>query len=372
MEFAEQTEDFARAELNHDLLAREKNSRLDQDAWKKCGEFGLHGLCLPEELGGMGLSALETAAVAEAFGRGCDDFGLIFSSLAHLFACATPIAEHADPVLARRIVPKLAKGEWVGANAITEAEAGSDAFALKTSALKDGDVYRLTGVKSYVTNGPLADVFLVYAKTNPAHGEMGISAFVVEKDREGLRVGQAFDKMGLKTSPVSQLYLDDCVVPAANQLGGEGDGAKIFTGSMHWERSCLFAAYVGAMDRQLDQTIAFAKERRQFRRPIARRQSISHRIADMKIRLESSRLLLAQACQMADRGEDTTLAISMAKVSVSEAAVQFGLDMLQIHGGLGYMEESGVPRHLLNALPSTIFSGTSEVQRDLIASRLGL
>ena len=371
-ELVEKTLRFARRELNRAIGEREREGKLCPAAWKQCGEFGLLGLCIPEELGGMGLDALATARLAEAFGRGCEDFGLVFSALAHLFACTEPIAAHASDELKHRIVPGLARGELIGANAITEAEAGSDAFALASRAERVGDHYEITGVKSFVTNGPVADLFLVYAKTAPEHGEMGISAFVVERGAPGLTVGEPFEKAGLPTSPVSQVYFDKCRVPVENRVGDEGQGSAVFTGSMHWERACLFAAYVGAMDRQLEQTIAFAQERRQFRRPIGRRQAIAHRIADMKIRLESARMLLYRACWTVDQGRDATLEISMAKVAISEAAVQSGLDMMQIHGGLGFMVESGVPRNLLSALPCTIFSGTSEIQRDLIASRLGL
>ncbi len=361
--------EFARERLGGKTPSDAEWSRSD---WTVCGEFGLLGLCLPETLGGLGLGAVTTARVCEAFGRGCRDFGMVFSALAHLFACAHPVARFAGPVLARRIVPDLARGRLVGANAITEAEAGSDVFALTTTAVRDGGGYRLTGIKSFVTNAPVADLFVVYAKTNPELGEFGVSAFVVERDRAGLTVGQPFDKMGLGSAPVSQLYLNDCYIPAENLLGREGQGAEIFGDSMAWERSCLFAAYVGLMERQLEQTLAYARDRRQFRKAIGKRQAIAHRIADMKLRLESARLLLYRACWMRDQGQDATLEISMAKLAISEAAVQSSLDMMQIHGGLGYMTESGIPAELASVLPARIFSGTSEIQRDLIAARLGL
>ncbi len=359
---------FARAQLG----ARGGGGAFPLEAWRRAGEFGLLGLSVPERYRGLGLDALTTARAVEAFGRGCADGGFVFSACAHLFACAMPIALHGDDALKARVLPRLASGQWVGANAITEAEAGSDVTALKATATRDGAGYVLDGAKSYVTNGPCADVLLVYAKTAPNDGYLGVSAFVVERDAPGLRVGPPFAKMGLESSPISAVYLDGCRVPATSRLGAEGAGAAIFADSMLWERACLFAAYVGAMERQLDDCVAFARERRQFRRPIGKHQAVAHRIADMKLRLEGARLLLYRACWLRDRGHEATLEVSLAKLAVSEAAIQSGLDAIQIHGGLGYMVESGVERALRDAVPATIFSGTSEIQRDLIARGLGL
>jgi alkylation response protein AidB-like acyl-CoA dehydrogenase len=282
------------------------------------------------------------------------------------------IAEHGSAPLKQSFLPRLASGDLVGANAITEAEAGSDVLAIKTRAERSGDDYVLNGVKSYVTNGPVADVLLVYAVTDPALGYFGLSAFVVEKDAPGLVRGKAFDKIGLRSAPTGAVYLDDCRVPASHRVGDEGQGALIFRGSMAWERACLFAGYLGAMQRDLDRTIAFAKERKQFGRPIGKNQAVAHRIADMNLRLESARLLLYRACWLKDRGEEATAAIALAKLAVSEAAVQSGLDTIRIHASLGTSTETGIADGLLNALPSTIFSGTSEIQRDMIAKGLGL
>jgi L-prolyl-PCP dehydrogenase len=360
----ERTLAFARTQMN----AREEWGA----AWRRAGEFGLLGLSVPERHRGLGLDSLTTARAIEAFGRGCRDGGLVFSAAAHLFACAMPIVLHGDDALKARVLPRLASGEWVGANAITEAEAGSDVTALKTTATRDGSGYVLDGAKSYVTNGPRADVILVYAKTAPSDGYLGVTAFIVERGAVGLRVGEPFAKMGLESSPISSIYLDGCRVPAANRLGQEGEGAAIFAASMAWERSCLFAAYVGSMEWQLDECVAFAGQRRQFRRPIGKHQAIAHRIADMKLRLEGARLLLYRACWLRDRGHEATLEVALAKLAVSEAAIQSGLDAIQIHGGLGYMVESGVERALRDAVPATIFSGTSEIQRDLVARGLGL
>jgi L-prolyl-PCP dehydrogenase len=363
---------FARAKLNNSLLEREQNHRFGLDEWRLCGEYGLLGLCVPEQYGGIGLDAVTTARIVEAFGRGCEDGGLVFSASAHLFACIMPIVEHASEEIKAYYVPRLCAGEWIGANAITEAEAGSDVFALKAKAVRDGDDYLITGAKSYVTNGPVAQVFLVYASTNPAHGHMGVSGFIVERDSPGLTIGKPFGKMGLTTSPICQVYFDDCRVPASHMIGREGEGGNIFKGSMQWERACLFAGYLGAMERQLERVVEYARDRRQFRKPIGKNQAISHRIANMKMRLEAARLLLYHACWSMDQQKDSVLAVSMSKLAISEAAIQSALDAIQIYGGNGFMVENGIERALRDAIPGTIFSGTSEIQRDLIAMKLGL
>ncbi|MDQ3265842.1 MAG: acyl-CoA dehydrogenase family protein [Myxococcota bacterium] len=340
--------------------------------WRQVSEFGLTGLCLPERYGGLGFDALTTARVGEAFGRGCEDTGLTFAAFAHLFACAMPILEHGTEAQRERYLPALATGQRVGANAITEAESGSDVYAMASRAVREGDGYVLSGVKSYVSNGPGADLFLVYAVTRPEHGYFGMSAFAVERETPGLRVGRPFQKMGLAGAPISSLYLEDCRVPESARIGEEGQGAPIFQASMRWERACLFAAYVGMMERLIERSVEYATSRKQFKKPIGRNQAISHRIADMKLRLESSRLLLYRACWQMDRGEDATLAIALSKLAISEAAVQCGLDAIQIHGGMGYLADTGIEQALRDAIPTTLFSGTSEMQRETIARELGL
>lgn len=372
-----QQELYERALVFAKALARPENERdgagdLPDPRWRPCGEFGLMGLCAPEEHGGLGLDAVTTARVVEAFGRGCADAGLLFAAAAHLFAAVMPIVEHGTPELKRAVLPHLCAGRWIGANAITEPEAGSDAFALSTRAIRDGDDYVLSGTKSYVTNGPVADVFVVYAVTNPKHGYLGVTAFVVQRGSPGLVVGRPFEKLGLESSSTSSIYLENCRVPARNRLGAEGQGAAVFNASMQWERACLFAIYLGMMERQLEQVVAHVKQRRQFGKPLSKHQAVAHRVADMKLRLESARLLLYRACWAKDQGMDARLDISLAKLAVSEAAVQSGLDAIRLHGGAGVMSEVGVDQALRDAIPATIFSGTSEMQRDLIARSLGL
>lgn len=365
----EQARAFATERVNAAVASRDGSPFFGEREWRLCGEAGMLGSCIPPAYGGGGHDALTVARIVEGFSRGCHDTGLVFSACAHLFACAMPIAEHADEPLKERVLPRLASGEWVGANAITEAEAGSDVFAMQARATRDGDRYLLTGTKTFVTNGPVADCFLVYASTEPAHGYLGVTAFVVDGDAAGLTRGEHFGKVGLTGAPVCEIRLDDC---EASRVGPEGGGAAVFRDSMAWERACLFAQYLGVMDRQLDEVVGFAKDRRQFGKALGRHQAVAHRVADMKLRLDSARLLLHRACWMKSEGLECSLEISLAKLAISEAAVQSGLDAIQIFGGLGIKTETGVANALLDAIPGTIFSGTSEVQRDLIARGLGL
>ncbi|MFL5654924.1 MAG: acyl-CoA dehydrogenase family protein [Ktedonobacteraceae bacterium] len=362
------------------LLTQEKLNNKDpkqsqywtRAQWRLCGELGLLGLCVPERYQGDGFDALTTARAIEAFGRGCEDMGLVFSVAAHLFACTMPIVEYGSEEIKDELLPRLCSGEQIGANAITESDAGSDVFALKTHAVRDRESYILTGTKSYVTNGPIADFLVTYASTKPAHGYLGITGFVVKKGSPGLSVSEPFSKMGLTSTPACQVYLVECRVPVINRLGREGQGAQIFKRSMQWERSCLFASYLGMMERQLEQTTTYAQKRRQFGKSISKNQAIAHRLANMKHRLEAARLLLYRACWLLDQDKDATLAISLAKLAVSEAAIQGGLDAIQIHGAIGFGCEFGIERMLRDAIASTIFSGTSEMQRDIIANELGL
>jgi alkylation response protein AidB-like acyl-CoA dehydrogenase len=369
---AERTVEFAHVRLNEGVRAREQEHRFGHDEWRKCGEFGLLALSIPTRYGGLGLDSLSTAFAIESFGKGCEDTGLVFSACAHLLACAMPIAEYGDEATKAQYLPVMAAGECIAANAITEPEAGSDVYALTTTAIRDGDHYVLSGVKSYVTNAPVADLFLVYASTKPADGYLGLSAFLVRRGTPGLELGPPFATMGLTTSPMAAVYLNDCKVPAANRLGPEGAGRSVFSCAMEWERSCLFAAYIGIMERQLERSIEHVKSRRQFRKPLARQQSVAHRIADMKLRLESCRLLLYRSCWRRDQGHASTLDISLAKLATSEAAVQCGIDTIQLHGADGFLQENGIEQALRDAVPARIFSGTSEIHRDLVARSLGL
>ncbi|MEU6151256.1 acyl-CoA dehydrogenase family protein [Actinosynnema sp. NPDC047251] len=349
----------------------ERPAGLAGERWRRCGEAGLLGYSVPAEHGGSGRGFLDTARAMEAFGLGCPDLGLVFAALAHLFACAMPIAEHGDERVRERVLPLLASGEWVGANAITEQDAGSDVTALRATARADGDHYVLDGVKSFVSNAPEADVFVVYASTDPEFGHLGVTGFVVERDTPGLSV-EPFEKAVLHTCPVGEVRFEGCRVPADHVLGVPGQGAAIFQSSMRWERTCLFAAYLGQAGRLLERCVAHARERRQFGRAIGKNQAVAHAIARLHGRLEAARLLLWQACWRLDRGGRAALDVAGAKLAVSEVAVDVAAFAVRVLGGTGVRIGPGVAHELLDALAATTFSGTSEMQLEQMAKELGL
>jgi alkylation response protein AidB-like acyl-CoA dehydrogenase len=283
-----------------------------------------------------------------------------------------PIAEYGDEELWQEMLPRLSSGEWIGANAITEEDAGSDATRLAARAERIGEHYVLTGDKCFVSNGPVADVFVVYAVTQPDLGYLGVSAFVVERGTPGLTIGEPFGKLGLDRCPASTLRLDRCVVPARRCLGGEGRGAAIFQAAMRWERTCLFAAYVGRLERLAELSADHARTRIQFGRPIGSNQAVSHRLARMRVRLEAARLLLWRACWLLEQDEPARAEVAMAKLVISEAAAESAIDAVRIFGGDGIRTDCGIERELRDAVPSLIFSGTSEMQLELIVRDLGL
>jgi alkylation response protein AidB-like acyl-CoA dehydrogenase len=308
----------------------------------------------------------------EALGQGCRDQGLLFSLHAHMWAIETPLLAFGSGTQKERYLPKLGDGTWVGAHGMTEPESGSDAFGLRTEAVRRGDRYVLNGTKMFVTNAPVADLFLVFASVNRQRGMWGVTAFLIERGAKGLSVSKKIEKMGLSTSPMGEVVLEDCEVPAENMLGREGQGAAIFNHSMGWERSCILASTLGAMDRQLQACITYVKTRHQFGKPIGNFQLVASRIADMKVRLETSRLLLYRAAWSQAQGGMSALDAAMAKLYVSEAAVASALDAIQVHGGYGYTREFEVERDLRDMLGGRLYSGTSEIQKLIIARGLGL
>jgi alkylation response protein AidB-like acyl-CoA dehydrogenase len=363
---------FARAELNDGLMEREQRGEFNRDGWRRCAEMGVHGLPVPVEYGGMGCDALTTMGVLESLGYGCKDNGLVFSINAHMWTLEMPLLGFGTEAQKRRWLPPLCRGELVGANAMSEPDSGSDAYGLTTRADKRGDRYVLTGSKVFVSNGPVADVYLAFATVDAAKGPNGVSAFLVERGAPGLTVGAPVQKMGLKTSPMCELFFDGCEIPAENLLGREGAGKNLFTDSMTWERSCILASGVGAMQRLLETTVRYANTRKQFGQPIAKFQMVASRLVDMKLRLETSRALLYQAGWMKDRGRSIFLEAALAKLHISESWVACAQDAIQVHGGYGYMAEYEVERELRDAIASRLYSGTSEIQRMIIAPLLGV
>jgi alkylation response protein AidB-like acyl-CoA dehydrogenase len=363
---------FARQRLSPGARERERAGTFDRALWDESAAFGLAGLPIPESWGGSGLDAVDTMLVVEALGKGCEDGGLVFSLCAHMFASAVPLWRSGSKSHQEKYLGAIAAGRIICANGTTEPDAGSDIHAMKTTAVRDGDDYVIDGTKCFITNAPIADLFLVYATTAPGKKMFGVSAFLLPRDTPGLRVVAEHGKTGLRTSPWGSLYLEQCRVPESARVGPEGSGAALFAESMIWERGCLFAYYVGAMDRSLEQCIAHARSRKQFGQAIGHFQAVSNKIVDMKLRLEAGRLLLYRAGELHRAGKRCDEAVALSKLWISEAAVQSGLDAVQIFGGAGVATDTGVDALLRDAVPSRIFSGTSEIQRAIIARLLGL
>jgi clorobiocin biosynthesis protein CloN3 len=341
--------------------------------WETAARLGLTGLCLPAAYGGGELGALDTALCLEAFGRACADTGLVFGVAAHLLACAVPIRDFGTEELHEELLPGLVDGDLIAANAMTEHDAGSDVGHLGMTARPVDGGYLLSGQKSFASNAPLADVFVTYAVTDAEAGFLGLTAFAVPRNSAGLTVGPPMHKMGLHGCPAGEVTFTDCFVPTRYRIGREGQGSVIFQHSMGWERGCLFGLYVGLMDAQLHRCVDHARQRSQFGHAIGGFQAISHKVAVMKQRLEAARLLLYRACWLIDQGRaDHVTAVALSKVAVSEAAVANGIDAVQIFGGSGYLVPTGIERQLRDSVPSTIFSGTTEIQRELISREIGL
>jgi alkylation response protein AidB-like acyl-CoA dehydrogenase len=362
--------DFARKELDDDLIARDGRGQFSRELWNKCADFGVHGLPFPREYGGQELDILTTVLVMEALGSACKDSGLLFGINAQMWSVQMPIMNFGSDKHRAKYLKGLCKGELIGAHGMSEPDSGSDAFGMRTTAVKDGNFLVLNGTKTFVSNAPVADLFIVFAVTDKRKGFMGIDAFLVESGSPGLTVGNPISKMGLRTSPFSELSFEDCRVPAENRLGREGQGSEIFEDSMEWERSFILANYLGAMERQLEECITYARTRRQFDRPISKFQAVSHKLANMKIRLESTRHLVYKVAWLKSLNRPASVDSAITKLAVSEAWIQSCLDAVQLHGGYGYTTEYEVERDLRDSIGSTLYSGTSEMLRNTIARHL--
>jgi L-prolyl-PCP dehydrogenase len=363
---------FARRELDLGLAEREEAGAFSPEAWRACAKFGVQGLPVPAELGGQGADILTTVLVMEALGYGCHDNGLIFSLNAQMWSLELPLVKFGSPAQQQAYLPGLISGDLIGVHAMTEPDSGSDAYAMRTRFERQGDGYLLNGTKLYITNAPVADVVLVFAVDPGKPKVAAISAFLVEKGTPGFTVTRELDKMGLRTSPMGEVVLDDCYVPAGNRVGREGAGMAIFNSAMTWERSCILASALGVMQRQVEACTAYARQRKQFGQPIGKFQAVAGKIAGMYLRLEAARLLVYQAAWLGQQGKPALAEAAAAKLFTSEAWVASSLDAIQVHGAYGYMKESGVERDLRDAVASTIYSGTSEIQRVILARMLGL
>ncbi len=364
---------FAEKELNEGAQERDRDQVFPRELWLKCGEMGLQGLPVDEAYGGVGADPLTTAVALEALGYGCRDGGLVFSICAHLLACVVPVWKHGSKAQKDRYLPSLCNGTLIAVNGMTEPASGSDAFSMATRAVRDGDGFRISGTKVFSSNGPVADVAVVYAATDPDRGYLGgVTAFLVDRDTPGFRAGQKFEKIGLRSCLIGELVLEDAYVPETAVLGSVGAGGTIFTHSMEWERICLVASHVGTMERLLDQAVEYARTRTAFGQKIGKFQAVAHRIVDMKVRLEAARLLTYKAASRLEKARDVAVDASVTKLFVSEALVTSALDTVRVFGGYGLMAEYEVERALRDSIASTIYSGTNDMQRNIVARWLGL
>lgn len=281
--------------LGKNILERDRHSLFSREDWLSAARFGIQGLFVPQEYGGMGLDLLTSVRVLEGLGYGCPDNGLTFALNGQMWSVQEPLLNFGSDSQKRRFLPGLCQGELIAAHGMTEPQSGSDAFSLHTRAQKVDGGYVLNGEKEFISLAPVADLALVFAQTNPKVKQWGVSAFLVETDRPGFVASPHREKLGLRSSPFGGFAMVDCFIPEENRLAREGSGVAIFTTSMEYERAFIFASHVGAMARQLDTCVRYARERTQFGQSIGKFQSVSNRIADMQVRLETSRLLLYKA-----------------------------------------------------------------------------
>jgi alkylation response protein AidB-like acyl-CoA dehydrogenase len=343
---------------------RDRDGRWDADLWKQLAAQGVAGMPIPEELGGSGGSILDCCLVNEALGEGGRDGGLGLSLGAHWVIGSVPIWLHGSPELQQRWLPGLCDGSLMGAWASTEPEAGSDAGAIRTTAVRDGNDFVLNGTKIFITNGPIADVCTVLAKT-----DKGPTAFVVDTTTEGFVVGRELDKLGCRSSPTAEIHLQDCRVPATSMLSVEGEALwRVAFECFDWERTVMLAGIIGGMRATIDETIRYAKEREQFGKPIAHFQAIAHKLAEMEINYQVCRNAVYKAAWLKQAGRPHMLEASVAKALVGKLSVDNALESIQIHGGYGYLKDFPAERALRDAKLASIGGGTTEIQK-LIISR---
>ena len=367
--FQEQVLKFSQKELAPLAEEADWKGEFCWEAWRKIGAFGLLGLTYPEQYGGSGADVVTACLAGEAVAHGGAEGGLCLAWGAHTYLCGDTILVHGNEEQKRKYVPKLASGELVGAMGLTEPGAGSDAASIRTTATRKGDYYLLNGTKMFITNGPIADVLVIIAVTDKEKKGAGISAFIVEKGYPGFSVGRELKKMGVKASTTGELIFEDCPVPAANILRKEGEGFIIALGTVEWDRSTLMAPFLGGLEYALEASVKYAKQRVQFGRPIASFQAIQHKLADMKVILEATRLLIYRVAWLKDQGKFLNpVEAAEAKLFVGEFGMKLASDAVQIHGGYGLMHEYPVERIFRDAKLGAIGGGTSEIMR-LIISR---
>jgi len=361
--------DFAEHEVRPGAAARDRDSDFPADLLKQLGGMGFMGAVIPAEYDGADIDPIAYALVIEELAR--VDASLAVTVAVHNSVGAYPIVRWGTDEQKRRYLPPMAAGEALGAFALTEPQAGSDAANLKCRAVRDGDRYIVNGVKAWCTNGPVADTIVLMAVTDPGQGSKGISAFILEAGTPGFQAGTVEDKMGLRSSKTSELVLDNCAIPAANRLGNEGDGLKVALSVLCASRTGIGAQAVGIAQGAFEEALRYAKVREAFGQPLAGFQATQFKLADMATRIEAARLLVLYA---ASRKEDVDRRIfrysSMCKLFASETANEIVAQAVQIHGGYGFSREYPVERFYRDARVTTIYEGTSEIQRLVIAREL--
>ncbi|HVR60747.1 MAG TPA: acyl-CoA dehydrogenase [Polyangia bacterium] len=359
---------FATQEVLPEAAAIDREHRFPKRLVAKMGELGLMGVAVPETWGGAGMDTVSYALALEEISRACASTGVIMSVVNSLVC--DPILRHGSDEQKRRWLPALASGKALGCFALSEPEAGSDASAQRTTAARDGARFVLNGTKNFITNGPVADVVLLFATTEPGKRAHGISAFLIPTDTPGLKLGATDDKLGIRGAPSAQIFLTDCAVGVDAMLGKPGDGFKIAMSTLDGGRIGIAAQAVGIARAAFEDATKYALERKTFGQPIAEHQAIQFKLADMCTEIEAARLLVWRAAVKKDSGARYTSEAAMAKLFASEAANRAAKEAVQIFGGYGYLTDFPVERHFRDAKITEIYEGTSEIQRLVIASAL--
>ena len=361
----ETVRDFARERVAPRAAEIDRTGLFPYDLVKQMGELGLMGVCLPEEYGGAGQSYVLFAMIVEELCKACASTGLIMD--VNISLCAEPILLFGDDEQKRRFLTPLATGEKLGALAITEPEAGSDAAGIKTTAVRQGGHYVLNGSKIFITNGGVADTYVCTAVTNKEAGHKGITDFIVEKGAPGLSFGAPLHKLGINGSATTEVFFDNVRVPVANRLGEEGMGFKITMDTLDGGRVGIAAQAVGIAQSALDDAVAYIEQRKQFGKRVSEFQAVQFMVADMATDIEAARLLTLQAAALRQKGIPCARESAMAKLFAGDMAVRVATDALQLFGGYGYIKEYPAERHLRDAKITQIYEGTQQIQRMVIA-----